>query len=218
MKKKIIIAVAILAAIAVVGGAALFIIGRNKSAENKAEPLTMLNDDVSVDVLIPYTGKYVEDGSDAETENVAAVRITNNGETNYQYIEFTVTTDKATYSFTASSIHAGTTHTVLEKNKMTMTANEKVAGSELTLNSCYFEEPSLHEDTVGIYESHGVLNIQNKSEKDIKNAVVYYKQTDENGFLGGITYRTTLDSIKAGETKQFNSEHFDKVVNITYEQ
>lgn len=218
MKKKIIIAAAVLLAAAAAVGAIFFFSGRNKPVEAGDEPAVMLSNDIMIDGLDPFTGEFVEDGSGTRVENAAAVRISNIGDKNYEYIEFTVTTDKKTYSFAASTVFPGKALTVLEKNKETMESGETITGTELTLSSNYIEEPSLHEDVFELYESHGVLNIRCIGEKDINNVVVYYKQCDENGFFGGITYRTTIGSMKAGEIRQFNSDHFDKVVNITYEQ
>lgn len=217
MNKKVIIVVSVLLAAAIAVGS-FIIINKKKNPEYEYIPAVMLTEELRIDELKSYTGKYVEDGSDASVESVAAVKLTNTGEKNYQILEFTVTTNKDTYSFKASSVHAGEVYTILEKDKKAIKDGEKIESAELTSTVDYSAEPSIPSDSLELYETHGVLNIKNVGEQDFNSVVVYFKQTDENGFFGGITYRTSFDSIKAGEVKQFNSEHFDKVVNITYEQ
>ena len=187
--------------------------------QEKTESEFNLTPDLAVSDMFAYSGKYVEDGSDEEVEGIAAVKIKNTGKTDYQYIEFTVATADGKYSFAASSVHAGTVTTVLDKSKTALGKSTKVIEGECALKGEYENAPGGYEDKFAVFLSDGTLNIKNVSGKDLPGKItVYYKNADESGYLGGITYRATINGLGADEIQQRFSEHLGAVVNITYEE
>ena len=231
MKKKPILIVILAAALILVIGAAVVLLlhGRTDKApqpvteaetetQTQTPPQLRLAADLSVSELISYSGKYVEDGSDEPVENLAAVRLTNSGGTDYQYLEFTVTAGETAYHFTASAVHAGDSVTVLNRDRQPY-VDAAVTGCELTTQAQYMTPPSLQEALLEVYVSPGTVNIKNKTDRDLPGTfTVYYKNVDENGLLGGITYRAVISGIGAGEIRQQVSEHLGKVMDITYEE
>ncbi|MBR2732411.1 MAG: hypothetical protein IKD72_10570 [Clostridia bacterium] len=223
MKKKpilIILAAALILAI----GAAVVVILHEKPA--KAPPTTpepeapqfQLTADLSLSALFPYSGKFVEDGSDEPVENIAAVRLTNSGETDYQYLEFTVTAGETDYTFIASAVHAGASVTVLSRERQPY-ASAAITGGKVTTQAEYMTPPSLQEELLEVYVSPGTVNLKNKTDRDLPGTfTVYYKNVDENGLFGGITYRASVEGMKAGEIRQQTSAHLGQVMDITYEE
>ena len=174
---------------------------------------------VYVSDLFPYTGKYVEDGSDEAVADLAAVTLTNYGATDYLYIEFTVTTDSGVYAFTASSLHAGMRLTVLSKEKKTVAATEALTAADCPIHAEYQTPPTMCEDLFSFTQATGSFNIRNVSGRDLNGTItVYYKYADENGFIGGITFRTVLHGLKAEEEQWSPSGHMGRIVFVTYEE
>lgn len=165
-----------------------------------------------------YAGPFVEDGSDDEVDGIAAVVLTNRGGTDYRYLEFTVTTPSGALSFSASSVHAGTVTTVLNREKAPYTG-EAAVSAECPVSVEYDAPPEFHEELFSLKQAPGSFSIENITGKDLPGTVtVYYKAADENGFLGGITFRTVIDGLKAGEEKWNPAGHMGRIVFVTYEE
>ena len=174
---------------------------------------------VTVSEPFPYSGKYVEDGSDDAVENIAAVRLTNVGATDYLYLEFSVTTSDGDYAFTASSVHVGTVMTVLCKEKKTCSEGESVLSVDCPIHAEYQTPPTMCEDQFSFVQAPGSFSIKNISGQDLNGKItVYYKSTDENGYLGGITFRTVLNGMKADAEEWMPSGHMGQIVFVTYEE
>ena len=174
---------------------------------------------VTVAGIFPYSGKFVEDGSDEEVENIAAVRLINTGDEDYQYLEFTVSTGSASYAFAASSVHAGTVMTVLNKEKKTCGEGETVIAAECPIRAGYQTPPSMLDDTFELTQATGSFRIRNVTDRDLTGTItVYYKCADENGWLGGITFRAVVNGLAAGQEQWTPAEHMGGVVFITYEE
>ncbi|MBQ8943038.1 MAG: hypothetical protein IJ050_00925 [Clostridia bacterium] len=183
------------------------------------KPEFSLSGDLTVSDIFTYSGEYVEDGSDENVENIAAVTLTNTGKTDYQYIEFTLKTADGEYAFAASSVHAGSVTTVLDRNKTVAGKETAVTEGECALKGEYEQAPGGYDDKFAVYLDNGTMNIKNISGADMPGTItVYYKNADENGFFGGITYRATIKGLKADEIQQRYSRHLGAVVNITYEE
>ncbi len=224
-KKKIIIPVVVIVLVA--AAACTFFFMRNKEPDNnqpsetlpseyiaQGEMLAGSEGGIKVSPLFSYTGEYVEDNSNENVENVIAVKLINSSEKDYEYVEFTVKTDSGEHKFTASTVLHGKTVTVLCRDKFS--EDEKIESVSVETASTYINEPSLHKDVFKISMGDGTATILNNTDKDVNNLIVYYKQTDENGYFGGITYRKLIGTLEAGKMYQIPSEHIDEVVNINY--
>ncbi len=181
----------------------------------------VLAEGVYIEEVFSYTGAYVEDGSNAECENICAVRLYNGGATHYQYLKFTVTTADGVCTYAASTLFAGARMTVLCQEKTAFTS-EKLLDSELLAAAEFNEPPTVHLDTLEITYTEGFINVKNLTDGPLNGVYVYYKDTDDAGFLGGITYRSLFGDIPAGGTVQMHCanmhEKTGKVVFSTYEQ
>lgn len=166
-----------------------------------------------------YSGKYVEDGTDAEVENIAAITVENTGSKNIQYAEITVTVGGKDFLFNASTLLPGTKMTVLECNHAAYTEGD-VTACGISVNAEFAEAPDTMTDRLTVQLLDGVVNVKNISDEDISTTVrIYIKNIEDGVYFGGITYRISLDSIASGEIKQLSASHVSadnsKVVFVT---
>ena len=166
-----------------------------------------------------YTGIYMEDGSDEVVTGVLMAMVTNNSDDDVQLLNFTLTGNGQTASFSLSNLPAGASVVVLESSRMSYA--QGFAQAEV-LNYAKFAEPmSLSADQIEVSAFEQAMNITNISGQNITgDIVIYYKNSAADMFYGGITYRVRIEGgLKAGELRQIMPSHFNTdsstIVNIT---
>lgn len=173
------------------------------------------NGDLSFTGLFSYSGAYVEDGTDEAVSDIAAIRVQNNSENDYQYADVHVITEDGSFDFTFTTLKKGESILMLEKSRKSFPQKAKIQTVSVENKVKFTEAPSLHEDIFELTVHDKVINIKNISDKDIDGKIyVYYKNTVDNGITCGITYRIAFDSLKAGELKQASSRHLSKENSI----
>ncbi len=154
-----------------------------------------------------YSGKNPENGSFERVSDVAAIAVKNYSGHDIKYAEITVKTQGGDYVFLATTLLAGSEMTVLEKTGAKLYDTFSFLSAEITAGALFDEAPSLHEDSLAIAPSGNGFSVKNISGSDINGTVsIYFKTCDENGYFGGITYKTDIDGIKAGEEKTVSAE------------
>ncbi|GEM_PF-6316796 len=184
--------------------------------DNKIE--NAASDSLSVVEIYSYSGKFIEDGSDEEVNDIIAAVLVNNTSTDYEYVEFTVTTDKATHKFSASTVKAGSVVTSLCKTKDKFEKNESMQSFDIGVKAEFSSPISFAEGVLETYNSDKTVSVKNVSGTALSNICVYYKKKDDIGYFGGITFKRTISSLNSGEISQFYSDHLDEIVNITYDR
>ena len=178
-----------------------------------------LGEDLYITALYAYSGPYVEDGSDEACEAVAAVCVENRSAQHIQYLRFTVETAGGTYSFAVSTLFSGAVVTALDENKTAFSEGEIRAVSVGAL-AAFTETPSVHLETLSISYTDGFINVKNLTDAPLSNVYVYYKNVDDTGYFGGITYRAFISELDAGALQQTPAAHITKdasrVVFVTY--
>ena len=160
----------------------------------------------------PYTGIYMEDGSDELVSGVLMVMVTNNGEDAVEYAKITMTVNAEPAEFTLTTLKPGDTVVLLEKNRMQFDKSLDYTTAEINCeNYAVFQaEPELHEDKLKIQILDGAINVINISGEDIDGRIaIYYKNKADDVYYGGITYRIVIDNgLKADEIRQMVASHF----------
>lgn len=157
-----------------------------------------------------YTGIYMEDGTDEVVADVLMLIVSNEGDQDIQYAEFTVPTSAGDAKFSLSTLPVGEKIVLLEQNRMPWSADEDYSNVTAE-NIAVFSEPvSLREDQLKLQALDGVINITNISGEDITgDIVIYYKNAAVDLLYGGITYRIRLEGgLKANEIRQIMASHF----------
>ncbi len=157
-----------------------------------------------------YTGVYMEDGSDEIVSRVLMAVVTNTSEQDLEYAEITLNGGDKEAKFTVSTLPAGASAVLLEKNRMAFPGEDVFTGAQTQLVSFFDVPMSLHEDMLKLQGLDGALNITNISDSDITgDIVIYYKNSSADMYYGGITYRVRLEGgLKAGEIRQIMSDHY----------
>ncbi len=159
----------------------------------------------------PYTGMYMEDGSNEIVSGVVMCIVRNDGDRAVEYAEIKLSDGQKDIPFTLTALLPGRSVVLLATDR---TAYDKAATytAAMAESVAFFSyEPSLQAERLKIQGLDGGLNITNISDADITgDVVIYYKNVASDGLLyGGITYRTRISGgIKAGELKQGMTQHF----------
>lgn len=157
-----------------------------------------------------YTGIYMEDGTDEPVTGVLMIVVTNEGDLPLQYAEITLRAGTETAEFALSTLPAGKSVVVLEKDRKPYDRAAEYGDAGLK-NAVWFHEAlSCCEEQLQIQALDGALNITNISGADLEGEIViYYKNSSPDMFYGGITYRIRLSGgLPAGATKQVMADHF----------
>lgn len=178
-------------------------------------------DGVYIEEIFSFSGEYVEDGSNDLCENIAAVKLVNDSDVHYQYLEFTVSTETAEYSFSASTLFAGARMTVLDQ-KRTVFSDEHIISVNSNTVAPFVQQPTVHLETFEISYLDGIINVKNLTDQDHNDVYVYYKNIDENGYFGGITYRSAFGTVAANAIAQNSAANIHKdssrVVFVTFSE
>ncbi len=168
-----------------------------------------------------YTGTYMEDGSDTMIVGCLMIVVTNESENDVQLMELRLTDGTDTFEFRLTSLPAGKSVMVLEKQGKRFSQEASYDLDAVTAYALYHDEISLHSDVFRIKAADGKLSVENISGRDISGDIyVYYKSSDMGIFIGGITYRARISDLGDGEEKTVETKHFLKdssvILFVTY--
>ena len=182
--------------------------------EEHDQPMMVLSHDLVVTDVGSYTGAFVEDGSDEILAGILMMKIENRGEDAIEYAGITMDVNGTMAEFALSALKPGASVVLLEKNRMTYDRSVDYSAVQVKCeNVAVFQDKlKLHDDKLKIQILDGAINVKNISGEDITGRVaIYYKNTADGIYYGGITYRIVLENgLKAGEIQQMMAEHFSK--------
>ena len=176
--------------------------------------------EISVDALASFSGQYVEDGRDELVEGVASILVTNNSD---EFLELAILAYEIggkVGTFVVSSLPAGESAWVMEKNALKINGDEEF--EHLGSTTSFKADAISSTKKLKITSDGNMLTVENKSDKTMKNVAVYYKvrHTDGN-YFGGITYTVGYGDLKAGESIEKLAGHYDKetsdIVRISWQ-
>lgn len=223
-KKKWVVPVVVLALLAVVVGVVFALLHMGKAPDNTqnnapeknevvAKEITFTggHDDIQIGDFNSIAGFFVEDMSDEVVDGVMAVEFTNKSEKTLEYARIILTIDKEEYVFEISTVPGGETVRAMEQNKKDLPDKIKKCDVNVQKARWFKEEPSMHKEKIKIKKRSSGLVLVNKSEKSIKAPIyVYYKTKVDGVYVGGITYRVTLNQkLKKGKSVAVAANHFD---------
>ncbi|MCD7807965.1 MAG: hypothetical protein LUH02_01375 [Erysipelotrichaceae bacterium] len=178
------------------------------SSSSSFFPYTSSIDGLQLEGLYLYSGYYIEDGSEDAIDNVAVLQVTNVSGKDIEYAIITLQADDETLTFNVSLLPNDGTAIVMEANKQTCDEDAKLSygGSEIaTLSSM-----DLCKDQVSIKEDNGSITIMNKTNSDISELRLFYKnQLDTGEYVGGIAYTVKITDLKANSSQTVQPSHYD---------
>ena len=186
------------------------------TAPRETMPLTEKQEHVElgnglvIEMMDRYAGIYMEDGSNEVVQDVMMLMVCNTSEQDLQLARIRVHYPEYTAEFELTNLPTGARAVVLEKGRRSV-GSESWLNIE-TENVVFFSEPmDLMPDRLELGGKAGLVEVTNISGGDLEGPVyVYYKNSAEDLFYGGITYRVTVSQgLKAGETVRIPAGHYD---------
>lgn len=213
-RKMIAICVALLLLLS--GCTQVFIIS---PTEQTAAPTLSSTGDLICLEISRFTGGFVEDGTDRQVKDVAAILVANDTGKFLDLATVTYQVGEKTATFRVTGLPAGRKAWVLESNGLTLKE-----GDELVLEECvetYNAAPITNPQELSVSRQGQSLTVTNTSERKLTNVAVYYKNTLEDGtFMGGITYVMAFGDMEPGDTKTLSKDHFgqtSEIVRFSYQ-
>ena len=182
-------------------------------------PIVVPNTTLIAQKLSYYEGPFLEDGSDREVVDVAALHVCNIGssEVLQGYIE--LRRGENVLAFYAEHIPPGETILLLETNAKTIPQDgfTDCFGWQTTGQSA-----NKAGELLSVTErAMGTIIVTNTTEQTINNICVYYKNwlSPPDIYVGGIVYVIEIPTLEPGQTEYLYPYHYafgySKVVSIT---
>lgn len=166
--------------------------------------------DVVVEEASVRTSEYPEDGSFEEKKDVVTLKVRNESDKAIQFLRIKVTTDKKEMIFEITTLPVNMVVNVFEKSGQTLSKDEKILDISGENRVDFEKSVGLQRETFELDVHDKIINVRNISQNDIDTDIyLYYKKKDKDGsYFGGITFRSKIDGLKAGELKQIPASHF----------
>ena len=154
-----------------------------------------------------YSGMFIEDGSDKEVKNVAAIQVKNTSKQVVEYAKIELYNGDKKLVFEVSTLPANSSAVVMEKSKTTFDSSKNVTYGKSTV--AYTDKLEKSSDIKYKVLDNNGIEVTNKSKKDIACVRVFYKYKSEEGYyVGGITYVAKVNNLKAGTSETIYPSHF----------
>lgn len=187
-----------------------------ESAPRETMPLTNpqeaveLGDGLRIERMDRYAGIYMEDGSNEVVQDVMMLLVRNTSEQDLQLARIRVHYADFTAEFEVTNLPAGAQAVLLERSRRSVVSEPWLSAE--AQNVVFFPEPmDLMPDRLELGGATGVVEVTNISGEALTAPVyIYYKNTAQDLFYGGITYRVALEQgLAAGETIRLPAGHYD---------
>lgn len=178
--------------------------------------------DLTIEKMAPYNGMFVEDGSNANIENVAMLLVKNNGDFPVEYTQIRVVCGQEELLFDISALPAGEKLVVQEKTGKTILASDATSASALVVQGADME---MSESKVQVIDNgDNTLTVTNLTNETIPTVRVFYKYYMENEqlFVGGIAFTVRISRLDAGASVTVQPSHYTSqasrvVMVLTYD-
>ena len=171
-------------------------------------PCTIPGYDISIEKMGPYSGIFVEDGSNANVENVAMLMVKNNSDFPVEYIQIRVLCGQEELLFDISALPAGERLVVQEKTGKTISEDQATSATALVVRRADME---MSESKVQVVDNgDNTLTVKNLSNETIPTIRVFYKYYMEDGnlFIGGIAFTVRVSMLGAGASVEIQPSHY----------
>ena len=172
--------------------------------------------------MAPYSGMFVEDGTNANVENVAMLLVENNGNYAVEYTQISVVCGQETLLFDISALPAGEKLVVQEKNGKSIPEGEIASATAMVVQRA---DMDMSESQVQVTDNgNNTLTIRNLTGKTIPTVRVFYKyyMEEEGLFVGGIAFTVRITRLGAGDSVTIQPNHYTSqtsrvVMVLTYD-
>ncbi len=175
-----------------------------------------------IEKLAPYNGMFVEDGSNANVQNVAMLMVHNKGDFPVEYTQISVNYGQETLLFDVSALPVGQKLVVQEKTGKTIPAGKVASATAMVVQRADME---MSEGKVQVTDNgNNTLTIRNLTDQTIPTVRVFYKyyMEQEGIFVGGIAFTVRITRLGAGSSVTVQPSHYTSktsrvVMVLTYD-
>lgn len=177
---------------------------------------------LTIQKMAAYNGMFVEDGTNASTENVAMLLIENNGDFPVEYTQICVQYGQDQLLFDISALPVGEKLVVQEKTGKPIPESKASAATAMVVQRADME---MSESKVRVTDNgNNTLTIQNLTDEVIPTVRVFYKyyMEEEGLFVGGIAFTVRITRLGAGASVTVQPSHYTSqtsrvVMVLTYD-
>lgn len=177
---------------------------------------------LTIQKMAAYNGMFVEDGTNATTENVAMLLVENSGEYPVEYTQICVAYGDEQLIFDISALPVGEKLVVQEKTGKPMPKSNATGANAMVVQRA---DMQMSESQVRVTDNgNNTLTIENLTDSVIPTVRVFYKyyMEDEGIFVGGIAFTVRVTRLGAGASVTVQPAHYTSqtsrvVMVLTYE-
>lgn len=185
-------------------------------------PCTVPGYNLVIERMAPYSGTYVENGSNVTLQNVAMLLVTNQGDFPIEYAQISVQVGGESLLFDISALPVGERLVVQEKQGKSIPNGVATAANALVVRRANME---MSRDKIQVVDNgDNSLTITNLTGETIPTVRVFYKyfMKDENVFVGGIAFTVRLAQLEGGASVTVRPSHYSSgmgrvVMALTYD-
>lgn len=182
-------------------------------------PCAVVDAQMQAKTMVWYEGPFREDGSDHEVAGVAALAVTNTGDTMIAKGAVIMEYENKRMVFEVYGLPAGETALVIEKDEAPYYGGQYTA--------CYGWESREYPENMGhvsVLEAGGAkLLVVNRTDGRVPLVRIRFKSYDAESdmYIGGICYETVVKDLMPGERREISPYHFlcgsSKIVSVVIE-
>ena len=162
---------------------------------------------ITIQRINGYSGIFIEDGSDKEVKNVAAIEVKNTSNKPLEFAQIQLYNGSKKLVFDVSTLPANSSAVVMEKNKASFNSSKGVTYGGTTAGYVNSLEKASSIKCKKV-KNNGI-EVTNTSSKNIPCVRVFYKYKSDDGYyVGGITYTAKVEDLKAGASQTIYPSHF----------
>lgn len=164
--------------------------------------------ELTIEKMAPYSGMFVEDGTNANVQNVAMLLVKNNGDFPVEYAQIRVICGQEELLFDISALPTGEKLVVQEKNGKTISNDTATSATALIVQRANME---MSAGKIQVTDNgDNTLTVKNLTKETIPTVRVFYKyyMEDEKLFVGGIAFTVRVSRLGAGASVTIQPSHY----------
>lgn len=175
-------------------------------SEAQMEPIVISCTPLEIQGIVSYDGKFTEDGTDREVQDVAAIMLYNTRDEIVPYAFVTVYTENCRYTFHAYMIPAKSCVLVPEETAQKLTETDILRVFGWTTVSREKKKIRLDIEEIEM----NCLCVTNRSGSKVKDLTIYYRTHISEGdfYMGGKAFQTKIKYIAPGESILINLPNY----------
>ena len=181
-------------------------------------PYKVQDFDIILEKISAYEGPFLEDGTDDEVVDIAALHIYNGSDKLLSNVFVELFWQSGSYIFEGKNIPPNSTVLLLEKNRSVYAENTYIH----CLSWCKISGGFNIQDYISVSEiGLGTITVTNLTNNAFYNVNLYHKiwLTPPDIYVGGITYHTIISRLLPNETITLKPYHYaagySKIVFVT---